>query len=99
MAPEVPKRTSVSCRFCAFSCRVAKSTLASASSSVTEMSDIADADTGRKHGHPLAFVGTRHGIEFTVGNAALLRIEKGSYHGYTAGIPHENYDVGKLLRA
>jgi len=38
MAPEVPRRTSVSCRFCAFSCRVAKSTLASASSSVTEMS-------------------------------------------------------------
>ena len=61
--------------------------------------DIADADTGRKHGHPLAFVGTRHGIEFTVGNAALLRIEKGSYHGYTAGIPTENYDVGKAAPA
>ena len=60
--------------------------------------DVADADTGRKHGHPLAFVGTRHGIEFAVGNAALLRIEKGSDHGYAAGIPHEDDDVGKLLR-
>ena len=92
----MPILTMLSVRCSGFISRVEKSTLARASSSVSQCDGVRAYSVAQTH-YGLAFISAAYGMEFARADFECSGVEIFGHHIHSRGVAYENYAVGKLV--